>query len=195
MAGLSPQRGPIAFLRARRPRNLVFTVIVLSVFGALAGGVVWGRSYQPVGAGSTGLSPNPSTEGALHETVARFRNHRPFQFGFSMRNDGRFAVRILDIPLNDGFTRPFAVRAFIDPAEIGMSETQEPFHAFTLRPGHERFIVLRGRYANCDKYVANNSLIFDAMPVRTRFLLWTHTILLPLSYPLVIKMPKTDPCR
>ena len=193
-AGLAPRRGPVAFLRARRPRNLVFIAIMLGVLGASIGGVVWGRSYQPLGAGSTGLSPNPSTDGALNETVARFRDGKPFQYGFSMRNNGRFAVRVLDIPLR-GFTQPFAVRVFVDPSELGTGLIQQPFHPFTLRPGHERFILLRGQYANCDQYVANAATIFYAMPVRTRFLLWTRTVELPLSYPLVIKMPTHNPCR
>ncbi len=46
-AGLERRRGPIAFLRARRPRNLILAVLALTVIGLAIGTVVWVDSYQP----------------------------------------------------------------------------------------------------------------------------------------------------
>ena len=42
-------------------------------------------------------------------------------------------------------------------------------------------------------YVAGSSLTLEAVPVRERFLLWTHTVSIALRSPLVIRMPK-HPC-
>jgi hypothetical protein len=55
-------------------------------------------------------------------------------------------------------------------------------------------VILRGTYANCHSYAANTQSRFDAMPVRARFLLWTHTVYVPLPEPLVIQRPHRDPC-
>jgi hypothetical protein len=167
-AGLTSRRGPLAYLRARRPRNVVIAVALLGVAGGLAAAVAWASTYQPLSTGSIAMSPNPSRGGALNETVAEFRNGKPFELGFSIRNDGRFSVHILRIPLHDGFNRPFAVRVFVGSPGSDPN-TALPFHPFTLRPGSERLIILRGTYANCGKYVANTSTTFLSMPVRTRF--------------------------
>jgi hypothetical protein len=192
-AGLEFRRGPIAFLRARRPRNLVLAIVLLAVLGAAVAAVTWASGYQPLGPGSTGASPPVSSQGALNETVAPFLSGKPFQVGFSVRNSGRFAVRILDVPL-EGY-HPFTVRKFTARSDERGTGPPVPFQAFTLEPGRERLIVLRGRYANCDKWVAGGSVGYEAMPVRMRFLRWTHTIFVKLFTPLVIRMPAhRSPC-
>ncbi len=192
-AGLGPRRGLIAFLRARRPRNLVLAIALLVAVGAVAAAVAWASSYQPLGPGSTGMSPVVSSEGALIETVAPFRNRKPFQIRFSVRNSGRFAVRILDVPLEGGL--PFIARKFTARSDERGTGPPVPFHAFTLEPRRERLIVLRGRYANCTSWVAGTSVGYEAMPVRARFLRWTHTVFVKLFTPLVIRMPAhRSPC-
>jgi len=66
-AGLERRRGPIAFLRARRPRNLILIVLALTLIGLGIGAVAWIDSYQPIAfAGGTKL---PLT--ALHGARAR----------------------------------------------------------------------------------------------------------------------------
>lgn len=194
-AGLTPTRGPVAFLRARRPRNVVIAVVLVAVAGLLAAAVAWASRYQPLVTGSTSLSPIPSQDGALGEMVAPYRNGKPFQYGFSIRNDGRFSVRILAVPLDQRFL-PFRFRVFAEPSgSHGVGAHPHPFRPFTLSPGSEWLIVLRGRYANCHDYAAGTSSGFDAMPVRARFLLWTHTVFVPLGAPLIINRPNRDPCR
>jgi hypothetical protein len=193
-AGLRSARGPVAFLRARRPRNVAIAVGLLVAVGVVVVAVVWASSYQPLVTGSTSLSPIPSQEGALGETVAPYRNGKLFQYGFSIRNDGRFSVRILAAPLDQRFL-PFRFRVFAEPSgSRGVSAHPQPFRPFTLSPGSEWLIVLRGRYANCHNYVASTSSGFDAMPVRARFLLWTRTVFVPLGAPLIINRPNRDPC-
>jgi HAAS domain-containing protein len=192
-AGLAPRRGLRAFVRARRPRNVVVAVALVGVAAAVAAAVTWARSYQPVGAGSTGMSPVVSSEGALGETVAPFLNGKPFEMGLFVRNSGRFAVRILDVPLAG--IHPFVARKFTARSDERGTGPPVRFQPFTLEPGRERLIVLRGRYANCHDWAAGTSVGYEAMPVRMRFLRWTHTIFVKLFTPLVIRMPAhRSPC-
>lgn len=192
-AGLAPRRGLIAFVRARRPRNVVIAVALVALGAAVAATVTWAGSYQPVTGGATGMNPRVSSQGALGEIVAPFRNGKPFQVGFSVRNSGRFAVRILDMPLT-GF-HPFVVRKFTARSDERGTGPPVRFQPFTLEPGQERLIVLRGRYANCHNWAAGTSVGYEAMPVRMRFLRWTHTIFVKLLTPLVIRMPAhRSPC-
>ena len=192
-AGLAPQRGPIAFLRSCRPRNLVLTIALLTVVGAAAAVFTWASSYQPLGPGATGVHPVVFSQGALSETVAPFRNGKPFQVGFSVRNSGRFAVRILDVPLEGD--HPFIARKYTARSDERGTGPPVPFRPFTLEPGRERLIVLRGRYANCSQWVAGSSVGYEAMQVRMRFLHWTHTVFVKLFSPLVIRMPAhRSPC-
>lgn len=51
-AGLERRRGPIAFLRARRPRNLILVALTLTVIGLALGAVAWIDSYQPLAFGN-----------------------------------------------------------------------------------------------------------------------------------------------
>lgn len=192
-ADLRARRGPIAFLRARRPRNLAIAVVLLAFAAVVAAAVAWARSYQPLSEGSSGLSPIPSRQGGLGETTAVFRNGMPFQFGVSIRNTGRFSVRILDVPLQEHFAMAFVVRAFLFSDKI-VGKPVSSFHPFTLKPRHEREIVFRGTYANCHSYIPGGSVTLVSVPIRTKFLLWHHTVDVPLLDPLVIKMPKHDPC-
>jgi hypothetical protein len=127
--------------------------------------------------------------------VAHFKQGRPFQLGFSVRNSGRFSVRILGVPLSG--IHPFAVRELLlGPVDNEGTLPLEPFHAFTLEPGAERFILLRGIYANCRFYDASSTTGYDSMAVRMRFLHWTHTVRVPLNEALLIQMARSgDPCR
>ena len=184
-----PPGGLIAFLRAPRPRNVLIALALVALAAALAAAIAWARSYQPLGAGSSGLNPIGARQGALGETVAKFQQGQPFQFGFSIRNSGRFAVRILDLLLmHDEFIMPFAVKAFLSSQRL-IGKPVSAFQPFTLEPGDEQLIILRGSYANCDEYVAHGSVGLAGMAVRTRFLRWNHTVVVPLLQPLVIRMP------
>ena len=192
-AGLVPRRGLIAFVRARRPRNVVFAFALLGLVAAVVAGVTWAQSYQPVAPGTTGVHPVVSGQGALGEMVAPFRNGKPFQVGFSVRNSGRFAVRILDVPLTG--INPFVTHKFTARSDERGTGPPVRFEPFTLEPGCERLIVLRGKYANCHDWSVSSSVGYETMPVRMRFLRWTHTIHVKLFTPLVIRMPAhRSPC-
>jgi hypothetical protein len=57
-AGLERRRGLIAFLRARRPRNLILTVATLTLIGFAIGAVKWIDSYQPLAFCDGGGTPD-----------------------------------------------------------------------------------------------------------------------------------------
>jgi hypothetical protein len=193
-AGLPPRRGPVAFLRARRPRNLVIALVVLAVAASIGVGVAWARSYQPLTSGSTSLGPIPSHQGAVGETIAAYRDGKPFQIGFSVRNDGRFAIRIVSIPV-DGLAGPFTARAYVVPSETDDAARAVPFRPFTLEPHHERLIVLRGTYNHCHSFVSGGSITILSLPIRAQFALWTRTVSIALADPLEIRMPAhRNPC-
>jgi hypothetical protein len=183
-AGITRSRGAVAFLRAG-----------LAILGTLAVGIAWGRSYQPLAKGHWSRQPDHSREGALQESVVRFREGKPFQLGFSLMNTGSFSVKVIGVPIHNGFLWPFAVRTFIARSDGDGIAPMDRFRPFTLRPGHERMILLRGRYANCRFYRVSGSLTVTALPVRERFLLWRRTLEFPLSSPLVIQFHDSNNCR
>jgi HAAS domain-containing protein len=189
-ADLRPRRGVVAFLRARRPRNLIFVVCVLAVAAAGIAALAWASSYTPpLEPGDYYRLPDESSTGGLGETEVRFREGKPFQYGFSMVNGGRFPVRIVGVPIMQSPFRMFVVRVFVEdvptpnrlPADV-------PFHPFTLEPGSERTIVLRGKFARCKTLQPGSGVEFHTMPVRVRFLRWTHDTAVPLRNPLVISV-------
>jgi hypothetical protein len=200
-AGLERRRGLIAFLRARRPRNLVLTALALTVVGLAIGALVWIDSYQPIAfAGGTQapLDSRPSL-GSAGVTVV-FRKGRPFRYGISIQNTGRFTVRVLGVPksVTDFYT-----------GRLLMSEDQSPrmdelplerFRPFDMKPGSFRWLVFEGVYA-CTTGVGGSrrlgfgSVTREAIPVRFSFLWRTATAWIPLDDPLTITFHNGCPSK
>lgn len=98
-AGLERRRGPIAFLRARRPRNVILTVAALTLVGLTIGAVVWIDSYQPLAFANAMQFPAGSVDAPAGDSASVvFHNGRSFQFGAEIRNAGRYPVRVLGVP-------------------------------------------------------------------------------------------------
>lgn len=194
-AGLGRPRGPIAYVQARRPRNLAVVAVLLVLVALLASGFAWVQSYQPLATGSYGLSPSGSLTGATGETVVTFRDGRPFRFGFSVRNDGGFAVRVLGVPLTG--INPFSTRLFVSRS-LTRAHTipgpTTPFRPFDLEPGEERMLILRGVYAHCRDFAGETQTESRSFPVRFSFLWRTETATLVISDPLVIRVPAGRRC-
>ncbi|HEX4323216.1 MAG TPA: hypothetical protein VHZ77_01145, partial [Gaiellaceae bacterium] len=89
----------IAFLLARRPRNLILVVLTLTLIGLAIGAVAWIHSYQPIAFGDTSQFPAGAKRlpGLNGESVV-FHKGRPFRLGVNVFNNGRFAVRMLGVP-------------------------------------------------------------------------------------------------
>jgi len=193
---LPRRRGAVAFLRARRPRNLVLVALLLVLVALLVSGYAWAESYQPLTAGDYGLFPDRAVSGPAGETAVTFRDGAPFRFGFSVRNDGSFAVRVVGVP-HATVADPFVTRTFVSgPLERArdIPGPTTPFRPFDLKPGEERMLILRGVFAHCRNWGGTTTATYDSLPVRFQFLWRTETVSVPLPDQLVIQIPAGRRC-
>lgn len=208
-AGLERRRGPIAFLRARRPRTVILAVAVLVVSGLAVGAVVWVRSYQPIAFAGSEMLPagtkNTLTVNGFASSVG-YRKGRPFQLGVQIRNTGRFTVRILGVPYSSDATWssgtfPWSARLMMATETSvplppmfrhGQGWRQgpfKPFRPFDLKPGQASFLALKGVYANCHVMISVGTIPVPDFPIRYSFLWKTTTAHIPLPGGLTIVPP------
>jgi HAAS domain-containing protein len=192
-AGLERRRGVMAFLRARRPRNLILFVLALIVIGLTVGAVSWIDSYQPLAYGNqTQLPLNwRSSIGQPGVTVV-FRKGHPFLYGITIRNDRRFAVRVLGVPMDATRFYYFRARLFTSKPSVNDQERPlVPFHPFDLQPGQERWLVFKGVFAcTGGEMFPGEENTWEDIGVRYTFLWRTGTATIPLGTPLEIRFPK-----
>jgi hypothetical protein len=192
-AGLERRRGVIAFLRARRPLYVVLVALALIVLGFAIGAVAWINSYQPIVYGNQTQFPFGATSsaGQAGDTVV-FRNGHPFLYGITIRNDRRFAVRILGVTSNPGHWSYFRGRLFTSKPTVNDDERPlVPFHPFDLQPGQERWLVFKGHFAcTIGQMAPGGATTWEDVGVRYRFLWRTATAVIPLDDPLEISFPQ-----
>jgi hypothetical protein len=194
-AGLERRRGLIAFLRARRPRNLILTVVALTLIGLAIGSIVWVDSYQPLSVGNSYRFPDGSVEApAGGSSSVVFHQGRPFQLALEVQNAGRFTVRVLGVPYPSGL--PFKARLLMyQPTRHGGDASPlKAFHAFDLKPGWRDVLLLRGVYANCSHWPGSGATGLTAFPVRYKFMWRTATASIPLPEELAIVFRHNDNC-
>jgi hypothetical protein len=197
-ADLERRRGLLAFMRARRPRNLILTVVTLTVIGLAVGTVVWINSYQPLAFGNSYRFPDGSVEApAGGSSSVVFHQGRPFELGFEIQNAGRFTVRVLGVPYAYPSSLPFRARLLMyQPTRYGGDAAPlEAFHPFDLKPGWRDVLLLKGAYANCSRWQGTGSTGMTDFPVRYRFLWRTATATIPLPEELAIVFRHKDNCR
>jgi hypothetical protein len=203
-AGLERQHGIRSYLRARRPRNVILVTLAVVVFslaiGLGIGALVWIESYQPLGYGDSSQLPldSRSTLGARGVTVF-FRDGRPFLYGVTIRNNGRFPVRILAVPTYH-VTDFYKARLLMNkPNPADNERPLQPFRPFDLRPGTERWLVWKGVYSCTTgtsgpgvppKHSGYTVSTNTAIPVRYSFLWRTATAEIPLDEPLAMSFAK-----
>lgn len=195
-AGLERRRGVIPFLRARRPRNLVITVVTLTAIGLAIGAAEWIDSYQPLAfAGGTQFSPDAKPSPGQAGVTVVFHKGNPFEYGISIRNNGRFAVRVLGVPRSPMFF--FTGRLLMSKDRSrGDERPLERFRPFDLRPGAIGWLVFKGVYA-CTTGIGGGGggVVWETIGVRFRFLWRTATASIPLDDPLAINFPKGCPSK
>ena len=135
-AGLERRRGLIAFLRARRPRNLILFVLALTVAGLAIGAVAWIDRYQPIVYGNaTQFPPDSKPSPGQPGVTVVFRRGRPFLYGVTIRNSGRFPVRVLGVPQGClGFLQGSLAREQAEPERERAAARTLP----SLRPAPRR---------------------------------------------------------
>lgn len=193
-AGLERRRGPIAFLRARRPRNLILIGLALTAIGLAIGGAVWIDTYQPLVYGNSGMDPEHVVFPPAGGEYVVARKGRPFRFGFTVRNDGRFTVRVLGVPTLYGY--PFRAHLWASgPTRTGgMPLPERRFRPIDLKPGWTLALYLIGRYACTYQAPAGSSTTLGGLPVRFSFLWRTTTATIVLPEELTLLLPKNVGC-
>jgi hypothetical protein len=198
-AGLERRRGAIAFLRARRPRNLILTIVTLLVIGLAVGGVVWIDSYQPLAVGNAYRLPNGSVDAPAGDSASVvFHQGRPFELGLEIQNTGRYAVRVLGVPYNGPYPAALPYKARVrmfGPNRYGGDVPLRPFRPFDLKPGMRAFLELAGTFARCGSWKGKGANIVYDFPVRYSFLWKTATAEIPLPEKLAIVFKKQNNCR
>lgn len=195
-AALERRRGLIAFVRARRPRNVVLVVVLLTLIGLAIGAAAWISSYQPLAPGFGSRYPAGAVEApAGNSESVVFQEGRPFNFGSTVLNTGRFAVRVLGVPYPSGV--PWSARLMRSPQlrnTGGMHGPYVPFHPFDLKRDHVVFLFFKGTFA-CRAPRPVGALGLDDFPVRYSFLGRTSTADIPLPVELAIVFRKKNSCR
>lgn len=198
-AGLGRRHGPIAFIRARRPRNVVMTFLALTALGLATGAFAWIQTYQPLATGNTALDPldavaSPAGDGLY----VVFHQGKPFRYGMTIRNKGRFSVRVLGLQHMPGL--PVSTRLLMSPATEwkygGIPHPYTPFHPFDLAPGQQRGLVFSGVYHEpCRNRAPAGSVDWYSIPVRFGFLWRTTTVQIRLPETLAFVFRKGSRCR
>jgi hypothetical protein len=203
-AGLERRRGVIAFLRARRPRNLVLIVLALTVIGLAIGAVVWIDSYQPLATGNTAYGPLGSVASPTGDGVyVVFHQGKSFRYGTTIWNEGRYTVRVLGVPdfvRGHLFGRPVLVRLLLSaPTTFDYGGIPGPFtrfHPFDLPPGGQRGLMFVGTYDDpCPERGLGLSMGWESIPVRFRFLWRTRTVEIPLPEQVTFVFRKSSLCH
>src|SRR4029077_632829 len=126
----------------------IFVVVALTLIGLGIGAVVWIDSYQPIAFArgtQTPATAKPSI-GSAGETVV-FRKGRPFMYGITIQNTGRFTVRVLGVPRSN--TDFFSGHLLMSKDQSGRLNNRplEGFHPFDMKPGSFRWLIFKGVYA------------------------------------------------
>jgi hypothetical protein len=160
-----PNEGP------KRPRRLgvriaAITAAVVIWILLIVGIFVW--RYNPLS--SDTLAPLSAQQSGFSGSNGRLLDLRYGEgqttgYLFDLRNSGRFGVRINAVTTNGPGallqTIGISMSKELDSCCSARPENLEDFHPFTLGAGHSIGIVVRGRFANCDRFVAGSSQTFD----------------------------------
>ena len=201
--GLPRRHGFIAFLRARRPRNLAIAVLVLVLVVSAAAfaitAVAYVDSYQPLewGGGSANPPDARSIKG-LDDEVVDFHAGRPFYLGLDIENAGRFSVRVLGVPylpypspFPHSSLYPWKAHLTMWPTytEAGKAHFRR-FKPYDLQPGEHLFLELQGVWkCGLTKWDSHLTTEVADFPVRYRFFWRTATKDFVLPYPFAIRFP------
>lgn len=190
-AGLERRRGAIAFLRARRPRNLILTVVILTMLGLAIGAVAWIQSYEPIAFYGSGIEPpRAKSEPGVAAVYVIFKKGRPFRFGVAVKNKGPFAVRVLGVPYPSSL--PFTAR-LVATRSYGSSGVAPARLPLTLEPGETVALALEGVY-RCGGMSNSTTISLTDFPIRFSFLWRTATANVPLAEPLNIHLQGDAGC-
>jgi hypothetical protein len=190
-AELEQRRGPVAFLRARRPRSVLLTAVALTVVGLAIGAVVWVQTYQPLEPAFGSIEPYDAVGAPAGDSEsAVFHDGRPFRFGITVQNTGPFTVRIVDVPEVVPFTARLMMSGSLKNYAVRGPYTR--FHPFDLQPGQVRLVFFEGARAKCGWRGVTD--VETGIAIRFGFLWRTATTVVRVPQKLAIIVPKDARC-
>jgi len=151
-------------------------VAYLAVLAAVAAIVLFAVRYQPLSA--TNFASGPVAQSAPTMVRLEYANGAAFSFGFLIVNDGQLPVSIQRIQMTgqSHLLIPVRVETAAQRYAGGLSEVDpslDKFHPFTLAGGDRRWIVVRTRFGNCDRFAAGASETYTRFQVTYRVLGFT----------------------
>jgi hypothetical protein len=169
-------------------------VVALAVAGTVTG--IWLSADEPLERGGWSFAPGIQPDldfGDQANVIVDYQHDARYSFGFSLINDGRLPIEIVDFPLASYATEPFVVeQVLVDPPQEFGGSDAAPFRPFTLQPGEERGFTFRGVLAHCDAWDHGGGLVLESVKVQYRVLWITKSRDISLPRPIMIRMPGSD---
>lgn len=153
---------PVARWRARAWALVAY----LAVLATVAAIVLFAVRYQPLSAAN--FASGPVASSGTSTIRVTYVNGGTFSFGFLMVNDGQLPVKVQKIQMigPNQLLVPvrFETAARRYAGSLGQGDPSlQRFLPFTLAGGDRRWIVVRTRFGNCDRFAAG------ALATYTRF--------------------------
>jgi hypothetical protein len=147
-----------AFDPVARWRALAWALVAyLAVLAAVAAIVLFAIRYQPLSAANFASGPVAQSDQKM--VRVGYANGGRFSFGFLIVNDGQLPVNVQRIQMT-GHSRllvPIRVETAANRYAGSLGEGDPSlgkFLPFTLAGGDRRWVVVRTRFGNCDRYTA-----------------------------------------
>ena len=172
---------PVARWRARAWALVAY----LAVLAAVATIVLFAVRYQPLSAAN--FASGPVASAGPNTVRVGYENGGTFSFGFLIVNDGQLPVKVQRIQSTgqNQLLVPVRVETAAQRYAGSLGEGDpvlEKFLPFTLAGGDRRWIVVRTRFGNCDRFAAG------ALVTYTRFQV-TYSVL-GLTKHAWVRLPK-----
>ena len=180
---------------------ITVVIAVAALFGARASGR--GQDYLELGNSSRVPTPSrdetiDTPDGRRDVAVVPYRDGARVAYGFSVRNDGPFSVKVTEIQKPEA---PGASRFMFRPVAVRMAgregpETRAtgPFRPFTLKKDHQRYVDVVGQLGNCEGYNAGSGEFIDSQPVQFKVLGQTLTDSIKLPTRVSIEITRSTRC-
>jgi hypothetical protein len=155
---------PVARWRARAWALLAY-LAVLAVVGAI---VFFAVRYQPLSAAN--FASGPVAQSDPNMVRVDYANGAAFSFGFLIVNDGQLPVKIQRIQVTGQSHLLVPVRVETAAKRYAGSLAEgdpslEKFLPFSLAGDDRRWIVVRTRFGNCDRFAAGASETYTRFQV------------------------------
>jgi hypothetical protein len=186
---------------------LRIVVVVVVIAAALFGARAWVRGQDYLAFGNSAKVPVGSHEVKVdapqpgHPTkaaVTPYRDGARVAYGFAVKNDGPFSVKVTEIqkPAQPGESffmfRPVGVR--MADREGPETRATAPFRPFTLKKGHQRYVEIVGQLGDCEHYNAGSGEFIDSQPVQFKVLGQTLTNSVKLPTRVAFEITRATKC-